>query len=82
MTKVFCPNCGHDSLHKVGVSVDKDGVQRIHINWDRENVTRGYRFNIPKPKGGKHAKDMIYMEDQKIPMNRMAKISEVCIFVW
>ncbi|KAE9553840.1 hypothetical protein FO519_002928 [Halicephalobus sp. NKZ332] len=76
VTKTFCPDCGHQSLHKVGISVDKYGVQRIHINWERERVKRGYRFNMPMPKGGKHGNDILYMEDQQIPMNSMARIRE------
>lgn len=64
-------------MHKVSVSVDKNGVKRIHINPKRESVKRGYRFNLPMPKGGKHGNDIFYMEDQRLPMNQMAHIREV-----
>ena len=74
ITKRFCPNCGHDSLHKVGVSVDKNGNQIIHINWERERVKRGYVYSLPTPKGGKHANDIRVTEDHMMPQNRMAKV--------
>jgi RNA-binding protein NOB1 len=82
VTKQFCPNCGHDSLHKVGVSVDKDGNQTIHINWERERVTRGYRYSLPTPKGGKHASDIRVTEDHLMPQNRMAKVVQVSSFLF
>uniref|UniRef100_A0AC34GRE6 RNA-binding protein NOB1 n=1 Tax=Panagrolaimus sp. ES5 TaxID=591445 RepID=A0AC34GRE6_9BILA len=76
VTKKFCPNCGHESLHKVGVSVDKHGNQRIHINWERERVKRGYVYSLPTPKGGKHANNIRVTEDHMLPQNRMAKTSQ------
>uniref|UniRef100_A0A914YYC8 RNA-binding protein NOB1 n=1 Tax=Panagrolaimus superbus TaxID=310955 RepID=A0A914YYC8_9BILA len=76
VTKKFCPNCGHDSLHKVGVSVDKHGNQKIHINWERERVKRGYVYSLPTPKGGKHANNIRVTEDHMLPQNRMAKVTQ------
>uniref|UniRef100_A0AC34QJ73 RNA-binding protein NOB1 n=1 Tax=Panagrolaimus sp. JU765 TaxID=591449 RepID=A0AC34QJ73_9BILA len=76
VSKLFCPKCGHNSLHKVSVSVDKNNVRRIHIDPERERVKRGYRYTMPKPKGGKHGNDILYMEDQHLPMNHMARIHE------
>jgi|UniRef100_A0AC35G034 RNA-binding protein NOB1 len=74
VAKKFCPNCGHQSLHKVGVSVDKNGNQIIHINWERERVKRGYVYSLPTPKGGKHSNDIRVTEDHMMPQNRMAKV--------
>uniref|UniRef100_A0A7E4W6K0 RNA-binding protein NOB1 n=1 Tax=Panagrellus redivivus TaxID=6233 RepID=A0A7E4W6K0_PANRE len=76
VSKKFCPHCGHEGLHKIGVSVDENGNQRLHINKQRATVTRGYRFSIPMPKGGKHAHDIRVTEDHLLPKARMAKFQQ------
>lgn len=81
VTKKFCPNCGHEALHKIGVSVDKYGNQRLHINKERERVTRGCRYSLPTPKGGKHGNDIRVTEDHMMPQNRMAKVFQVRNFL-
>ncbi|KAK5966493.1 hypothetical protein GCK32_000277 [Trichostrongylus colubriformis] len=58
MTKEFCPACGNKMLHKVAVSVDENGEQVLHINWQKLANKRGLKHSLPAPKGGKHA-DMI-----------------------
>ncbi|KAJ8718298.1 hypothetical protein PYW08_002535 [Mythimna loreyi] len=66
MTKVFCPKCGHSTLKKVGVSIDDDGVQHIHINGRKPLTARGKKFSLPTPKGGQHFQYPILTEDQHI----------------
>ena len=66
MTKVFCPKCGHSTLKKVGVSIDDDGVQHIHINGRKPLTARGKKFSLPTPKGGQHFQYPILSEDQHI----------------
>ncbi|KAF1769098.1 hypothetical protein GCK72_000911 [Caenorhabditis remanei] len=74
MTKEFCPSCGHKTLHKCAVSVDEDGKQQLHINWNRMSNRRGLVYTLANPKGGKHAINERLFEDQPMPHMRMAKV--------
>ncbi|CAI5439750.1 unnamed protein product [Caenorhabditis angaria] len=74
MTKEFCPACGHKTLHKCAVSVDENGEQQLHINWNRLANLRGLRYTLAEPKGGKHSVNEKLFEDQPMPHMRMAKI--------
>ncbi|VDM62995.1 unnamed protein product [Angiostrongylus costaricensis] len=74
MTKEFCPTCGHKLLHKCSVSVDENGEQVLHINWQRLAVKRGLKHSLAAPKGGKHAVNEKLFEGQPMPQNRMAAI--------
>uniref|UniRef100_A0A7I4XUE5 RNA-binding protein NOB1 n=1 Tax=Haemonchus contortus TaxID=6289 RepID=A0A7I4XUE5_HAECO len=74
MTKEFCPACGNKMLHKVAVSVDENGEQVLHINWERLANKRGLKHSLPAPKGGKHVVMEKLFEDQPMPQNRMAKV--------
>lgn len=75
MTKVFCPNCGNKTLKKVAVSLKEDGTQVIHISSRKRLSARGKRFSLPIPKGGKHAKNPILCEDQRIPDQRPSRLT-------
>ncbi|XP_075979511.1 RNA-binding protein NOB1 [Anticarsia gemmatalis] len=66
MTKLFCPKCGHSTLKKVGVSIDDDGNQHIHINGRKPLTARGKKFSLPTPRGGQHFQYPILTEDQHI----------------
>ncbi|KHJ86468.1 Nin one binding Zn-ribbon like protein [Oesophagostomum dentatum] len=74
MTKEFCPACGNKMLHKCAVSVNEDGEQVLHINWQRLANKRGLKHSLAAPKGGKHAVNEKLFEDQRMPQNRMAKV--------
>ncbi|CAI2305445.1 unnamed protein product [Caenorhabditis sp. 36 PRJEB53466] len=74
MTKEFCPACGHKTLHKCAVSVDENGEQHLHINWNRLANRRGLVYTLATPKGGKHAVNERLFEDQPMPHMRMAKV--------
>ncbi|GMT28954.1 hypothetical protein PFISCL1PPCAC_20251, partial [Pristionchus fissidentatus] len=65
--KEFCRKCGNKTLHKCAVSVDANGEQIVHINWRRLAVTRGLRFSMAAPKGGKHVLPERTFEDQRMP---------------
>ncbi|CAD6184118.1 unnamed protein product [Caenorhabditis auriculariae] len=73
MTKVFCPSCGHKMLHKCAVSLDENGEQILHINWERLSNKRGLQYSLAAPKGGKHAINEQLFEDQPMPHMQMAK---------
>ncbi|MFH4976134.1 hypothetical protein AB6A40_002843 [Gnathostoma spinigerum] len=73
MEKRFCPRCGNDSLHRAPVTVNPDGTMEIHLNYQRLRSTRGLKFSLPAPKGGKHAIQPRLFEDQPMPQNRLAR---------
>ncbi|KAG7197067.1 hypothetical protein KM043_015655 [Ampulex compressa] len=77
MTKVFCPHCGHKTLKKVSVSVDEDGKQKIHINFRKPISTKGKRFSLPLPRGGKHADNPVLCEDQPRPDQRSTRLARI-----
>lgn len=77
MSKEFCPKCGNKSLDRVSVSVDDDGTQHLHIDFERLRVKRGLKYSIPLPKGGKHNVQEKLFEDQRLPQNRMARVKAV-----
>lgn len=43
MTKIFCPHCGNRTLKKVEVTLDENGKQQIHINFQRPLSAKGKR---------------------------------------
>lgn len=75
MTKLFCPKCGHSTLKKVGVSIDDDGTQHIHINGRKPLTARGKKFSLPTPKGGQHFQYPILTEDQHIHKRFATKLA-------
>ncbi|XP_014467540.1 PREDICTED: RNA-binding protein NOB1 [Dinoponera quadriceps] len=77
MTKVFCPHCGNKTLKKVEVTLDENGKQQIHINFRRPLSTKGKKFSLPTPKGGKHSNNPILCEDQPMPDQRPTRLARI-----
>lgn len=77
MTKVFCPNCGNKTLKRVGVSIEPDGTQRIHINFRKPLTSRGKKFTLPKFEGGKHANNPVLYEDQPMPQQHVSRVARM-----
>ncbi|RVE42596.1 hypothetical protein evm_012765 [Chilo suppressalis] len=75
MTKLFCPKCGHATLRKVGVSIDEEGNQHIHINGRKPLTAKGKRFSLPTPRGGQHFQYPILTEDQHIHKRFATKLA-------
>ncbi|XP_053208128.1 RNA-binding protein NOB1-like [Panonychus citri] len=76
MDKKFCPSCGnHGTLKRVSVVVNEKGEKVIQINFKRQISTRGTKYSLPMPKGGKHGNDPILFEDQRRPQNRPSKLT-------
>ena len=73
MSKVFCPYCGHKTLKRVSVTMNPDGSQKIWISTRRRINTKGQRFSLPMPKGGKHAANPILVQDQRVPQQKCSK---------
>eukprot|EP00913_Durusdinium_trenchii_P004666 g4331.t1 len=59
--EVFCPKCGNDTVVRVPILVDQDGVPTV-LNSGRKLRTKGTVFSMPKPQGGRVWKP-IFAED-------------------
>jgi len=73
MDKKFCPKCGNKTLKRVSVTVNPDGSQQIHISTRRPLSSKGKKFSLPAPKGGKHAVNPKLVEDQREAQQRLSK---------
>ncbi|CAE7499443.1 NOB1 [Symbiodinium sp. CCMP2456] len=61
-SKVFCPKCGNDTVVRVPIVVDEDGVPTV-VNSGRKLRTKGTVFSMPKPQSGRVWKP-IFAEDR------------------
>ncbi|XP_051159958.1 RNA-binding protein NOB1 [Leptopilina boulardi] len=77
MTKIFCPYCGNKTLKKVSISIDENGKQHMHINFRKPLSTKGKKFSLPTPQGGKHANNPILCEDQPRPDQRPSRLARM-----
>ncbi|KAF3686155.1 RNA-binding protein NOB1 [Channa argus] len=74
MTKVFCPNCGNQTLKKVAVTVNEDGTMQMHFSKNPKVLNpRGLRHSLPLPHGGKHSNNPHLTEDQRLPQQRLSR---------
>jgi len=73
LDKQFCPKCGNKTLKRVSVTLNDDGSQQIHISTRRALTTRGKKFSLPAPKGGKRAFNPGLFEDQRDAQQRISK---------
>jgi len=63
LSKLFCPFCGSNALAKLSYSVDRNGQPRYHYKKGRRVNTRGMKFSLPAPRGGRQG-DLLLREDQ------------------
>jgi len=63
LDKKFCPACGNPTLARLSYSISPNGVLRYHYKKGRKVSTRGKRFSLPKPTGGRLG-DLLLTEDQ------------------
>jgi RNA-binding protein NOB1 len=68
MSKLFCPRCGNSTLHRVQYTVDDDGNMVLQ-NVKTKISTRGTKYSVPLPKGGRKNNNLILSESQ-IPAYR------------
>ncbi|KAK1864292.1 hypothetical protein I4F81_006841 [Pyropia yezoensis] len=62
----FCGRCGHAALIRLPYTVTADGVAVVAFDPHRRVSTRGTKYPIPRPKGGRagHAGgDLVFAED-------------------
>ncbi|KAL4235177.1 Nin1 binding protein [Mactra antiquata] len=71
MEKTFCAQCGNKTLTKVSMTVNEDGSIKYFLSRRKQFNTRGTKFKLPMPKGGKHAENPILVEDQPLAQNRV-----------
>jgi len=64
-TKVFCPKCGNDTVVRVPIIVDQDGVPTV-LNSGRKLRTKGTVFSMPKPQSGRVWKPVFSEDEIKI----------------
>ncbi|XP_018013653.1 RNA-binding protein NOB1 isoform X1 [Hyalella azteca] len=76
MSLLFCPKCGHKTLKRVSITTNADGTQNIWISRRRLN-TRGFKYNLPKPRGGQHALMPLLTADQRFPHQWAKKAKSV-----
>ncbi|EPT24672.1 Nin one binding (NOB1) Zn-ribbon family protein [Toxoplasma gondii ME49] len=62
VTRLFCPKCGQHAVDRVPVTLGEDGFV-VHDNRKKKS-TRGNIHSLPKPRGGRHEKQLILAEDQ------------------
>ena len=55
--------------------VVSDGSQQVHISTRRPISTKGTKYSLPAPRGGKHAWNPRLTEDQREPQQRLSKRS-------
>ncbi|KAK2854346.1 hypothetical protein Q5P01_007007 [Channa striata] len=74
MSKVFCPNCGNQTLKKVAVTVNEDGTMQMHFSKNPKVLNpRGLKHSLPLPHGGKHSNNPHLTEDQRFPQQRLSR---------
>jgi RNA-binding protein NOB1 len=62
--RIFCPNCGNQTLKKVSATINEQGEAVFYYNPKRRINLRGTKYTIPLPKGGRKGKDPVLREDQ------------------
>jgi len=71
----FCPKCGNKTLKRVSVTLNADGSQQIHISTRRPLSTKGKKFSLPKPQGGKYSVNPLMTADQRIPQQKRTALA-------
>jgi len=75
MTKVFCPSCGNKTLMRVPILLDENGDIKLNMSGVKPVTSRGKRFVLPAPKGGKHAVNPQLTEDQHITRMKASRLA-------
>jgi len=62
LSKVFCPTCGHHTMIRVSLTINRGGVVRF---WHGPRVLtkKGTVYSIPRPRAGRHANNLKLAED-------------------
>ncbi|ORZ18184.1 Nin one binding Zn-ribbon like-domain-containing protein [Absidia repens] len=63
--KKFCPKCGSATLMRVSCTTNSKGETRYHLVKSFQYRLRGTKYDIPNPKGGRKANNIVLREDQR-----------------
>ncbi|KAH9515684.1 Nin1 binding protein [Bulinus truncatus] len=74
-SKVFCPHCGNKTLKRLSTTIEQDGSIRYWLAKNYTIRTKGMKYALPKPQGGKHAVNPMLCADQPFPDQRPSKKS-------
>ncbi|CAG5132962.1 unnamed protein product, partial [Candidula unifasciata] len=74
-SRQFCPHCGNKTLKRLSTTIEEDGSVRYWLAKNYTIRTRGTKFSLPKPQGGKHAINPLLCADQPRPDQRPSKKS-------
>ncbi|KAG7332952.1 hypothetical protein KOW79_003087 [Hemibagrus wyckioides] len=78
MNKAFCPHCGNNTLKKVAVTLREDGSMQMHFSSNPKVLnSKGKRYSVPLPQGGKHSSNPHLVEDQRFPQQRLSRKARV-----
>merc|ERR1711970_623027 len=73
-SKVFCPVCGHQTMKRVACEVQPDGTLKLFLAKNPKCLSsRGTKYALPNPKGGKYANNPILTDMQPIPQQKLSK---------
>jgi len=73
-SKVFCPACGHRTMRRVACEVQPDGTLKLFLAKNPKVLSsRGTKYALPNPKGGKYANNPILTDMQPMPQQKLSK---------
>jgi len=73
-SKVFCPMCGHKTMKRVACEVLPDGSLKLFLAKNPKCLSsRGTKYTLPNPKGGKYAKNPILTDMQPMPQQKISR---------
>ena len=73
----YCEFCGSHTLGKVSVFINDDGKITYFDNPKRRINLRGTKYPIPKPKVGRHNKNMILREDELMVGQKALQVKQL-----
>lgn len=62
-SKQFCDKCGKNTLSRVTCEYDDEGKLVLYKKKNYKPKSRGVRYNIPDPKGGRRIEDLLLTKD-------------------
>jgi len=73
-SKVFCPSCGHRTMRRVACEVQPDGTLKLFLAKNPKVLSsRGTKYALPNPKGGKYANNPVLTDMQPMPQQKLSK---------
>ena len=71
---MFCPGCGHKQMRRVACEVKPDGTLKLYLARKPKCLSsRGTRYNLRNPKGGKYSNNEIVTDMQPMPQQKLSR---------